>query len=76
LRDRRRTDTDALVPLPVAGFARMQTHYSLVTLAGRTLSAAATVYTRLVTELMSPDQAAPRALSQNGLLPTTPSLLQ
>lgn len=48
------TDTDALVPLPIAGLARMQTHYSLVTLAGRTPSAAATVYTRLVTELMSP----------------------
>ena len=48
------TDTDALVPLPIAGFARMQTHYSLVTLAGRTPSAAATVYTRLVTELMAP----------------------
>jgi DNA-binding transcriptional LysR family regulator len=48
------TDTDALVPLPIAGFARMQTHYSLVTLAGRTPSAAATVYTRLVTELMGP----------------------
>lgn len=48
------TDTDALVPLPVAGLARMQTHYSLVTLAGRTPSAAATVYTRLVTALMSP----------------------
>lgn len=48
------TDTEALVPLPIAGFARMQTHYSLVTLAGRTPSAAATVYTRLVTELMGP----------------------
>jgi hypothetical protein len=48
------TDTDTLVPLPIAGFARMQTHYSLVTLAGRTPSAAATVYTRLVTELMGP----------------------
>jgi hypothetical protein len=48
------TDTDALVPLPIAGFARMQTHYSLVTLAGRTPSAAATIYTRLVTELMGP----------------------
>ena len=48
------TDTDALVPLPVVGFAGMQTHYSLVTLAGRTPSAAATVYTRLVTALMSP----------------------
>ncbi|SET45412.1 DNA-binding transcriptional regulator, LysR family [Variovorax sp. OV084] len=48
------TDTNALVPLPVVGFARMQTHYSLVTLAGRTPSAAATVYTRLVTELMGP----------------------
>lgn len=48
------TDTDALVPLPIAGFAGMQTHYSLVTLAGRTPSAAATVYTRLVTELMAP----------------------
>jgi DNA-binding transcriptional LysR family regulator len=48
------TDTDTLVPLPIAGFSRMQTHYSLVTLAGRTPSAAATVYTRLVTELMGP----------------------
>lgn len=48
------TDTEALVPLPIAGLARMQTHYSLVTLAGRTPSAAATVYTRLVTELMGP----------------------
>ena len=48
------TDTEALVPLPIAGFARMQTHYSLVPLAGRTPSAAATVYTRLVTELMGP----------------------
>jgi DNA-binding transcriptional LysR family regulator len=48
------TDTNALVPLPVAGFARMQTHYSLVRLAGRSPSAAATVYTRLVTELMGP----------------------
>jgi hypothetical protein len=32
----------------------MQTHYSLVTLAGRTLSPAATVYASLVAELMSP----------------------
>ena len=55
------TDTDALVPLPITGFARMQTHYSLVTLAGRTPSAAATVYTRLVTELMErPKQPAGR----------------
>ncbi|MDQ0588585.1 LysR family transcriptional regulator [Variovorax paradoxus] len=48
------TDTSALAPLPVVGFAGMQTHYSLVTLAGRTPSAAATVYTRLATELMRP----------------------
>ena len=55
------TDTDALVPLPIVGLARMQTHYSLVTLAGRTPSAAATVYTRLVTELMGrPKQPAGR----------------
>ena len=47
-------ETSALVPLPIANLAPMQTHYSLVTLAGRTPSAAATVYTRLVTELMSP----------------------
>jgi DNA-binding transcriptional LysR family regulator len=48
------TDTNALAPLPIVGFAGMQTHYSLVTLAGRTPSAAATVYTRLATELMGP----------------------
>jgi len=47
-------DTDTLVPLPVAGLERMQTHYSLVTLAARTPSPAAAAYTRLVTELMSP----------------------
>ncbi|EJL69521.1 transcriptional regulator [Variovorax sp. CF313] len=47
-------ETGALVPLPVAGLAHMQTHYSLVTLAGRTLSPAATVYASLVAELMSP----------------------
>lgn len=46
-------ETGALVPLTVAGLARMQTHYSLVTLAGRTLSPAAAAYSRLVTELMS-----------------------
>lgn len=46
-------DTSALMPLPVAGLARMRTHYSLVTLAGRTPSAAARAYTRLVTELMN-----------------------
>lgn len=49
-------ETESLVPLPIAGLTRMQTHYSLVTLAGRTPSAAATVYTRLVTELMDPAQ--------------------
>jgi len=52
-------ETGALVPLPVAGLARMQTHYSLVTLAGRTLSPAATAYSRLVTELMSPAKQPP-----------------
>jgi DNA-binding transcriptional LysR family regulator len=54
-------ETSALVPLPIANLARMQTHYSLVTLAGRSPSAAATVYTRLVTELMGrPKQPAGR----------------
>ncbi len=54
-------ETSTLVPLPIANLARMQTHYSLVTLAGRTPSAAATVYTRLVTELMGrPKQPAGR----------------
>lgn len=48
------TDANALAPLPVVGFAGMQTHYSLVMLAGRTPSAAASVYIRLVTELMGP----------------------
>jgi DNA-binding transcriptional LysR family regulator len=52
-------DTEALVPLPVSGLARMRTHYSLVTLAGRTLSPAATAYSRLVTELMSPAKQPP-----------------
>ncbi|WP_422088897.1 LysR family transcriptional regulator [Variovorax sp.] len=52
-------ETGALVPLPVAGLTGMQTHYSLVTLAGRTLSAAATAYSRLVTELMSPAKQPP-----------------
>jgi len=47
-------DTDTLVPLPVAGLERMQTHYSLVTLAARTPSPAAAAYTRLVAELMDP----------------------
>jgi len=55
------TDTPRLAALPIAGFARMQTHYSLVTLAGRTPSAAAAAYARLVTALMGPaKQAAPR----------------
>ncbi|HEX7865799.1 MAG TPA: LysR family transcriptional regulator [Variovorax sp.] len=45
-------DTDTLVPLPVTGLARMQTHYSLVTLAGRTPSPAAAAFTRLVAQLM------------------------
>jgi DNA-binding transcriptional LysR family regulator len=54
-------ETSALVPLPIANLTRMQTHYSLVTLAGRSPSAAATVYTRLVTELMGrPKQPAGR----------------
>jgi len=52
-------ETGALVPLPVAGLTGMQTHYSLVTLAGRTLSPAATAYSRLVTELMSPAKQPP-----------------
>lgn len=52
-------ETGALVPLPVAGLSGMQTHYSLVTLAGRTLSPAATAYSRLVTELMSPAKQPP-----------------
>lgn len=55
------TDIRGLAPLSIAGFARMRTHYSLVTLAGRTPSAAAAAYVRLVTELMGPaQQAAPR----------------
>jgi len=49
-----KTDTDTLVPLPIAGFTGMLTHYSLVTLAGRTLSAAANAYTRVLAELMGP----------------------
>ncbi|RIX76936.1 LysR family transcriptional regulator [Acidovorax cavernicola] len=49
-------ETEALVPLAVTGLSRMRTHYSLVTLAGRTPSPAATVYARLVTELMDPFQ--------------------
>ncbi len=48
------TEANALVPLPIAGLARMQTHYSLVTLAGRTPSAAASAYTLVVTELLGP----------------------
>lgn len=47
-------ETNALVPLPVANLARMRTHYSLVSLAGRTHSPAAAVYCELVSELMSP----------------------
>ncbi|WP_447771286.1 LysR family transcriptional regulator [Variovorax boronicumulans] len=47
-------ETAALAPLAVTGLSRMRTHYSLVTLAGRTPTAAATVYTRLVTELLGP----------------------
>jgi DNA-binding transcriptional LysR family regulator len=47
-------ETGALKPLPVAGLSRMKTHYSLVTLSGRTLSPAAAAYSRLVAELMSP----------------------
>lgn len=48
------TETDTLVPLPITGLAGMRTHYSLVTLAGRTPSAAATAYTGVLTELMGP----------------------
>jgi DNA-binding transcriptional LysR family regulator len=47
-------ETGALVPLPVAGLARMRTHYSLVTLSGRTLSPAAATYSQVVIQLMSP----------------------
>lgn len=54
-------ELQGLVPLPVAGFARMRTHYSLVTLAGRTPSAAAAAYVRLATEWMgAAKQPAPR----------------
>ncbi|HZT54902.1 MAG TPA: LysR substrate-binding domain-containing protein, partial [Burkholderiaceae bacterium] len=48
------TGVNALVPLPIAGLAGMQTRYSLVTLAGRTLSAAATAYTGVLAELLGP----------------------
>ncbi len=48
------TDILSLVPLQIAQLSRMQTHYSLVTLAGRTLSAAAAVYARLVSQAMGP----------------------
>ena len=50
-------ETDALVPLPVASLTRMRTHYSLVSLAGRTHSPAAAVYCKLMDELMSPASA-------------------
>lgn len=47
------SDIASLVTLPIAGLPRMLTHYGIVTPAGRTLSAAARVYTRLATELMA-----------------------
>lgn len=50
-------ETDALVPLAVGGLGRMQTHYSLVTLSGRTPSPAAAAYSRIVSELMRPAPA-------------------
>jgi DNA-binding transcriptional LysR family regulator len=42
----------SLKSLSIDGLPRMLTHYGIVTPAGRTLSAAARVYTRLVTDLM------------------------
>ena len=54
-------ETGALVPLPVAGLTGMQTRYSLVTLAGRTLSPAAAAYSGVVTALMRPPPAPGRA---------------
>ncbi len=46
------SDIASLKPLSIEGLPRMLTHYGIVMPAGRTLSAAARVYTRLVTELM------------------------
>ena len=49
-----KANTDTLVQLRIVGFTDMQTHYSLVTLVGRTPSAAARAYIGVLAELLGP----------------------
>lgn len=46
--------TESLERLVIKRFTRMQTHYSIVLLANRTMSPAALAFTRLVHEMMAP----------------------
>ena len=50
--------TESLLRLPVKRLSRMQTHYSIVMLANRTLSPAALAFTGLVHDMMDPAGAA------------------